>query len=428
MWTRLIRLFKTRSQIGAERDETLDIEAVKAATLDVFSAPVFIMCNGLIVYANASCCRAFGADSIDQIRGDHIRNRLGATQPDGLSLDDSMVTFRDAFNANGFVRRTWAFKQMDGNVITVRSTVTKVAHPRDRIAVSIFEDIESFTAEHKLRERASNALGADGLVKTVADRVAATAVTLTEGASELSHWAEKATAMLSQALQSVDTSVSSASFIASATDQLRDKIDTVTERIADRNVRVTMASEHALKVRDTIASLTQSAGRIDAVVGLVNSIAAQTKLLALNATIEAARSGEAGRGFAVVAAEVKTLADASAHAGADIGQRVADIRAAVAHSLTALKDITASVMDLHEDGTTLDLEMRQQRDTTHEIARNIQHSSQAATSLVDVMRSLADVVANNQILSDGVLRRSKKLNEEAICLQSEVRSFAMTAQ
>ncbi len=67
-----------------------------------------------------------------------------------------------------------------------------------------------------------------------------------------------------------------------------------------------------------MAQLQARSREINRVIGLVETVAFQTKLLSLNASVEAARAGSAGRGFAVVAQEVRALAQRSEDAAHQI--------------------------------------------------------------------------------------------------------------
>lgn len=109
------------------------------------------------------------------------------------------------------------------------------------------------------------------------------------------------------------------------------------------------ASSEVDAARGTIDSLTRSSDEIKQVIGLIESVAGQTRLLALNATIEAARAGEAGRGFAVVASEVKDLADQTARATEQVAEQVAAIQqscADVATVMTGIGDTVAAMTEL----------------------------------------------------------------------------------
>jgi methyl-accepting chemotaxis protein len=89
------------------------------------------------------------------------------------------------------------------------------------------------------------------------------------------------------------------------------------------------ASERQTSSVKTVSDLEAQATNIGDIVKAVARIADQTNLLALNAAIEAARAGEHGKGFAVVADEVRTLAETSEKSASEIQQLVGQIQAEV---------------------------------------------------------------------------------------------------
>lgn len=76
--------------------------------------------------------------------------------------------------------------------------------------------------------------------------------------------------------------------------------------------------QESKQITETVNTMSAHSQSVHSIVGLIQSIAEQTKLLALNATIEAARAGEYGKGFSVVATEVRKLADQSSEAAKEI--------------------------------------------------------------------------------------------------------------
>lgn len=107
--------------------------------------------------------------------------------------------------------------------------------------------------------------------------------------------------------------------------------------------QVLLLQNHLGEVNGHTEQLQVTTKDINAIVGLVRSIADQTNLLALNASIEAARAGEAGKGFAVVASEVRKLSEKTKSATSTIEELVTATTEQVDHVTSGLETIDTAV-------------------------------------------------------------------------------------
>jgi methyl-accepting chemotaxis protein len=270
---------------------------------------------------------------------------------------------------------------------------------------------------HKLADQFQATVG--GIVNTVSSagaQLEASAASLTETADS--------TLELSGAVASASEEASSnVRTVATASDELSNSVNEIARQVEESS-RIAIDAVHQAERTDSrITMLSQAAQRIGDVVKLITAIAEQTNLLALNATIEAARAGEAGRGFAVVAQEVKALASQTAKATDEIGSQIAGMQAATKESVTAIKDIGATINRVSEIATAIAAAVQQQGAVTHEISRNVQ---QAAHGTVQVARNIADVnrgASETGSAASQVLASARSLAQEGTHLKVEVERF-----
>jgi methyl-accepting chemotaxis protein len=141
---------------------------------------------------------------------------------------------------------------------------------------------------------------------------------------------------------------------------------------------------------DDLVTLKTAVSMISSIVSVIEGIAGQTNLLALNATIEAARAGEAGRGFAVVAAEVKSLAEQTTRATADIEERIRAVATAAEQCSLRIDNAGSAVSRLGAGADRLSSAVQEQTAVTATLA---DVSAQSVSAAQEMTRQLAEVVA-----------------------------------
>ncbi len=176
--------------------------------------------------------------------------------------------------------------------------------------------------------------------------------------------------------------------VAAAAEEMAASVTEIARRVGEAAEVAGRAVAEARATDATVQGLSEAAARIGDVVRLIGDIAGQTNLLALNATIEAARAGEAGKGFAVVASEVKSLAGQTAKATEEIARQIADMQAATAQAVGAIRGIGATVERTSEIATTIAAAVEQQGAATQEIARSAAQVAEATSTVASRIESV----------------------------------------
>ncbi|MBI5446921.1 MAG: PAS domain-containing methyl-accepting chemotaxis protein, partial [Deltaproteobacteria bacterium] len=127
-------------------------------------------------------------------------------------------------------------------------------------------------------------------------------------------------------------------------------------------------------IAESIVRLSEQSQTIGEITASVNDLAEQSTMLAVNAAIEAAKAGDQGKGFAVVAQEVKSLAEQSKQATAQVRGILNEIQ----------KATNAAVLATEQGSRAVDEGVRQSKkagDAILEMGASIEESARAALQI-----------------------------------------------
>jgi methyl-accepting chemotaxis protein len=283
-------------------------------------------------------------------------------------------------------------------------------------------EAEKKRAMHQLADSFEGAVG--GIIGAVSS-----ASTQLQGAAQTMSAAAEQTNRQSLAVASASEEASSnVQTVASAAEELAASVAEIGRRVNESAHIAAEAARDADATAGKVGRLSQAAQKIGDIVGLISTIAGQTNLLALNATIEAARAGDAGKGFAVVASEVKSLADQTAKATAEISGQIEEIQASTADSAHAIGQITETIRKMNEIATAIASAVEEQGAATSEIARNVQQASAGTSEVSSNIAGVTRAASDSSAASSQVLSSAGNLASQSNVLQNEVAKFLRTVR
>ena len=211
--------------------------------------------------------------------------------------------------------------------------------------------------------------------------------------------------------------------VASAAEELSASFAEVAQQVDRAAGFAGQSADLASRTNGTVDGLAEETERIGDVLGLIDTIASQTRLLALNATIEAARAGEAGKGFAVVASEVKSLSMQTQTATETISAQVQKIREVVGATVAAIREIGTSIERVREASATISGAVTEQTSVTRDISRSIAQAAQGSSIVSDAVRTVSDGAYQTKQVMQEALEVSSNLREEVKALRSRAQEF-----
>jgi methyl-accepting chemotaxis protein len=230
------------------------------------------------------------------------------------------------------------------------------------------------TLSASLREMLGNIQEAANNLSTASAQILAATSQQSAGATEQSASITQTTTTVDEVKAISEQAIARAQEVAESSQRTVE-----VSRAGRQSMQETIASMAEIKDRvegiaENILALSDKTQQIGEITATVNDIASQSNMLALNASVEAARAGEHGKGFAVVAAEVRSLAEQSKQATAQVRAILTDIQNAINASVMVTEEGTKVV----DEGVT---RAEAAREAIEQLASVITESAQIASQV-----------------------------------------------
>ncbi|MDO8464169.1 MAG: methyl-accepting chemotaxis protein, partial [Gallionella sp.] len=156
------------------------------------------------------------------------------------------------------------------------------------------------------------------VLASTSGQILATTTQVASGAAETATAVSETTATVEEVKQTAQLSSQKARNVSDSAQKASQVSQGGRKSVEEAMQGMQRIQEQMESIAESIVRLSEQSQAIGEIIATVHDLAEQSNLLAVNAAIEANKAGEQGNGFAVVAQEVKSLAEQSKQATAQV--------------------------------------------------------------------------------------------------------------
>ena len=204
--------------------------------------------------------------------------------------------------------------------------------------------------------------------------ILSTVTEISTGAAETATAVSETTTTVEEVRQTAMVSNQKAQSLMESSQRAADSVEKGRESINEVITSMKKIDNQMNIISETIMKLSEQNRTIGEITSSVADIADQSNLLAVNAAIEAAKAGEHGRGFTVVAQEIRSLADQSKKATAQVKEILNEINKSVNQAVGVTEQGAKTV----EEGRKL---VAQSGEVIELLAENVEETAEASIQI-----------------------------------------------
>ncbi len=261
--------------------------------------------------------------------------------------------------------------------------------------------------------------GAHNLATAGTEILAAT-TQLSSGATEQAAAITETTATVDEVTASASQTIQLSSIVGETADQANRVVGDGVAAVGHATTGMADVRQRMQSIAQNILALSEQSQQIGEIIGAVGDLADRSNLLALNAAIEASRAGEHGKGFTVVAQEIRSLAEQSKAATAQVRTILSDIQHAINAAVMAteqgVKGTDAGVDLIARAGQTIDNlaeVIRQAGFSAAQITASVRQHSVGMEQIALAMNNINQATTQNLAATNNTQQAARNLADVA---------------